>query len=248
MDVVTDDCRKRELVDRVAKLHKPECIQVLKIIKKHDVRYTENANGTFVSLANINPAALDEMCEFVNRCFEIQQENDHRAKQIKEFEEEMEQYEQCNKPDLHENGRKDFDLLHAIKNNRNLNSLEKAVMKESLNVSLSEKVDSSRKKSLTPKYTGGKARLLKLCRSTNRNAAQTTGSNITRSDSSMPEPASEDVLDPANLANNDMIPKNTEDDESEEEADERAAVEQQVEAEDASDEEAVASFSDADDA
>lgn len=190
MSVYTSDTKKRELVDKVAKLGKPEWKCVARILKKYDVRTTQNNNGIFVSLANIDESALKEMCEFVDRCFEIQQENEHRERQIKEFEEEIEQFEQSNKPVFQESGRKDFDLLHAIKSDRNLNALEKSVLKESLNNSLCDPSEesSTRKKSLTPKYTGSKARLLKLCRSNNRNLQTTNVSSVmARSESNVPE-------------------------------------------------------------
>lgn len=164
-------CRKKELVSKVGKLCKRECLQLLKIIQKHEIKFTENQNGCFVNLGQIEPVVLDDISQFVDMCLEVQYKNDVRDQQIREFEEE---FDTCNKPVYQEYPHQENDFLSAIKKDKHLNSMEKSIMKENLKHSMAERPNNLHKKSLTPKYSGVRARLWRNCRTINRSSSGAT--------------------------------------------------------------------------
>lgn len=168
-------CRKKELVSKVGKLSKRECLQLLKIIQKHEIKYTENQNGCFVNLGQVEPVVFDDISQFVDMCLEVQHKNDVRDQQIREFEEE---FDTCNKPVYQEYPHQENDFLSAIKKDKHLNSMEKSIMKENLKHSMAERPSNLHKKSLTPKYSGVRARLLRSCRTINRSSSGATISTL----------------------------------------------------------------------
>ena len=61
--------QKRELVERVSRLSKQECIQLYRIFQSNGVKFTENNNGVFINLAAVshfkllsNPAVVTTVC------------------------------------------------------------------------------------------------------------------------------------------------------------------------------------------
>ena len=163
---------KKKLVSKVPKLSKKEWLKILKILQNNDVKFTENSNGCFVNLAIINDSVIEEIHNFVQMCLDFQMQNNERETQIKEFEEE---FENCSKQVFQEYPHPDNDKLSAIKKDKNLNSLEKSIMKENIKHAFSDKQNPIKRKSLTPKYSGMRAKLFKNCRSTSRSSIQGNG-------------------------------------------------------------------------
>jgi len=56
---------KKELIKNINSLSKNEHIQVFYIIKNAGVKYTENNNGIFINLNNINISILNKLIKFV---------------------------------------------------------------------------------------------------------------------------------------------------------------------------------------
>ena len=164
---------KRRVLSKAKSIDQQENLRLLQLFMRHGVRFTENMNGCFIDLTDVDSEILNEVEEFLDMCIEVHAKNEERNAQIKQYTQEFEQYfvpvrtggngRPCNQG-------KDNEFLNAIKNDKTLNSLEKSIMKENLKFSQNDSVDSEKiRKSITPKYNGLKARLLKSCRTASRN-------------------------------------------------------------------------------
>ena len=165
---------QKNIVYKAKRINGQESKRLLQMFMKHGIKFTENMNGCFIDLIDVDGKVLTEVQEFLDMCIEIHTKNDERNAQIKQYAQEFS--EQHYVPVRSENnGRssnqtKETEFLNAIKNDRNLNSLEKSIMKENLKFSLVEANENEKmRKSITPKYSGLKARLLKNCRTATRN-------------------------------------------------------------------------------
>ena len=57
---------KRNILKEVGKLNKLEHIEIFKILSRNNVNYTENVNGIFVNMKNLDINTLNEMINFIN--------------------------------------------------------------------------------------------------------------------------------------------------------------------------------------
>ena len=164
---------QKSIVNKARRIDAQESLRLLQMFIKHNIKFTENMNGCFIDLIDVDVEILNEVQDFLNMCIEVHAKNDERNAQINQYAQEFEQHYVPVRSD--NNGRssgqsKESEFLNAIKNDRNLNSLEKSIMKENLKFSLVEANDNDKsRKSITPKYSGLKARLLKNCRMATRN-------------------------------------------------------------------------------
>ena len=55
----------RALRDKIEKLDKREHISIIKIILKNKINYTENRNGIFLNMKDLNKASLDEIQKYL---------------------------------------------------------------------------------------------------------------------------------------------------------------------------------------
>ena len=60
--------KKNFIITQVKNLHKYEQIQIFKIFRNNEVKYSENKNGVFVNLNYINEVILDKIIVFINFC------------------------------------------------------------------------------------------------------------------------------------------------------------------------------------
>ena len=164
---------QKSIVNKAKRIDAQESLRLLQMFMKYGIKFTENMNGCFIDLIDVDGQILSEVQDFLDMCIEVHTKNDERTAQIKQYAQEFEQHYVPVR--LENNGKtssqtKENEFLNAIKNDRNLNSLEKSIMKENLKFSLIENSDNDRtRKSITPKYSGLKARLLKNCRMATRN-------------------------------------------------------------------------------
>ena len=168
-----DVALQKGISNKVKRIDQQENLRLLQLFIQHGVRFTENMNGCFIDLTDVDVKILNEADEFLDMCIEVHAKNEERTAQIKQYTQEFEQSfvpirttsnsRPCNQG-------KENEFLHAIKNDKTLNSLEKSIMKENLKFSLGDTNDGDKtRKSMTPKYSGLKARLLKNCRTATRN-------------------------------------------------------------------------------
>lgn len=57
---------KKSILAEVGKLNKLEHIEIFKILSRNNVTYTENVNGIFVNMKNIDLITLNDMIKFIN--------------------------------------------------------------------------------------------------------------------------------------------------------------------------------------
>lgn len=56
---------KKDLIKDIKLLSRDEHVQIFYIIKKSNVKYTENNNGIFINLRNVSDKILDKLIKFV---------------------------------------------------------------------------------------------------------------------------------------------------------------------------------------
>lgn len=69
----------KQLKDRIEALNQHHQIQILKIITQHNVICTENKNGSFVNLTNIDESVISKLAEYLSYV-------DEQETQLKEVE------------------------------------------------------------------------------------------------------------------------------------------------------------------
>ena len=57
---------KRSILAEVGKVNKLEHIEIFKILSRNNVIYTENVNGIFVNMKNLDLITLNDMIKFIN--------------------------------------------------------------------------------------------------------------------------------------------------------------------------------------
>ena len=57
---------KKSILAEVGQLNKLEHIEIFKILSRNNVTYTENVNGIFVNMKNLDLITLNDMIKFIN--------------------------------------------------------------------------------------------------------------------------------------------------------------------------------------
>ena len=60
--------KKKFIIDKVRKFNNFEHIEILKIIKKNNIKYSENNNGIFINLNLVSSLVIDKIEKFVKYC------------------------------------------------------------------------------------------------------------------------------------------------------------------------------------
>ena len=60
--------KKNFIISQAKNLHKYEQIQIFKIFKSNDIKYSENSNGVFVNLNYLSENILDRIIIFIKFC------------------------------------------------------------------------------------------------------------------------------------------------------------------------------------
>ena len=58
----------KEMRDVIQSFQENEHIEILNIIKKDGIRYTENKNGIFINMRKLNDSTLDRISDFIIFC------------------------------------------------------------------------------------------------------------------------------------------------------------------------------------
>jgi len=170
---------KKELLSKVNKLKKKEHLQIFKIIQDTDISYSENSNGIFINLNNVTETVLKEIKEFVDICYKNNIEYDERKKQMEKLCEEFEQSNSTKNVETlvkNEEMERESKYNKEIKNNKKLSSLEKAIVRNSVNKDINQPENKQNLREFNkklPKYTGSRARILKTCKELNKSICYT---------------------------------------------------------------------------
>ena len=57
---------KKQLIKDISKLKKIEHIEIFKIFKKDNIKYTENSNGIFINISKIPDETLNKVKKFLS--------------------------------------------------------------------------------------------------------------------------------------------------------------------------------------
>ncbi len=60
---------KKEIVAKILMLSKIEHIEIFKIFKKNNIKYTENSNGIFINFMNIDDSVIALLDNFIKFCY-----------------------------------------------------------------------------------------------------------------------------------------------------------------------------------
>ena len=60
---------KKEIVNKIGTLSKIEHIEIFKILKKNNIKYTENSNGIFINFINVDNHIIESLDEFIKFCY-----------------------------------------------------------------------------------------------------------------------------------------------------------------------------------
>ena len=78
--------RKKTICTLVNKLERSECIEIYKILKKFTNKITENSNGIFINLKEINIDQIIQIEQFINHCIKNKEKNNDYEDTIKKHE------------------------------------------------------------------------------------------------------------------------------------------------------------------
>lgn len=57
--------RRKQFLDDLKSLTKSECVEIVRILHKHDVAYSENLNGIFFNVSSLSQQTFDDMVTFI---------------------------------------------------------------------------------------------------------------------------------------------------------------------------------------
>ncbi len=157
--------RKKKLKDLVKNLNRFELIEIFNIFKEEKCLFSENANGIFINITNVEEEVINKVYKFIEYIEE--KKKDLKVHEDK-IEEERERIKDINK--LNEENYDNYifnqNFIHQIQENKIVEVLSEPEEEVSYQLDLSsgEENDDENKfvnKKKKIKYTGAKARMLK---------------------------------------------------------------------------------------
>ena len=64
------DIIKKFIIDKTKLLKEEEHVEIFKIIKKHEIKFTKNSNGVFINLNKLSNLIIEEIHKFISYCIE----------------------------------------------------------------------------------------------------------------------------------------------------------------------------------
>lgn len=58
--------RRKDFLENLRSLSKAEHVEIIKLLKKHEVNTSENQNGTFFNVATLSQTAFDDLEHFLH--------------------------------------------------------------------------------------------------------------------------------------------------------------------------------------
>lgn len=159
-------CKKKKLKDLIKNLNHFELIEIFNIFKNENCNYSENTNGIFINITNVNEDIINKVYKFIEFTEEKKKElNDQET--IIEI--ERERIKDINK--LNEENYNNYifnqNFVHQIQENKNMEVLseQEEEFNYELNLSSCDEDENDENKFVNKKkkikYTGAKARILK---------------------------------------------------------------------------------------
>lgn len=76
--------QKKKMAKQINCLSPTEHLEILKIVDKYNIQYTQNNNGVFINISNLELDLLDEISVFIDFCIKNNKELDEYDKKIQE--------------------------------------------------------------------------------------------------------------------------------------------------------------------
>ncbi len=57
--------RRKQFLDDLKSLTKSECVEIVRILHKHEVTFSENLNGIFFNVASLSQECFEDMVAFI---------------------------------------------------------------------------------------------------------------------------------------------------------------------------------------
>jgi len=190
---------KYNFIKKVETLCKNEHIQLLRMLKTCNISITENFNGSFINLSKITDSDFIKLDNYVSISYRNNIDNEERIKELERLTTEVNShidnnlnendFNNSNTQNIQNNLDSNSESIHniesniqdemknknlnEIKNNKNLNSLEKAIMRQNLANSSTDTTNEYKNFHLenyknSQKYTGIRAKLIKTCKEINK--------------------------------------------------------------------------------
>jgi len=99
---------RQQLLQRINKLSETEHIEIFKMLTSNNVHYTQNNNGVFLNLSNVDESIVHQISEFVEFCI-------MNKIQLDEYEKKMQDCKRNNHFNVENT--KESDEYHFINNN-----------------------------------------------------------------------------------------------------------------------------------
>ena len=127
----------KDIIEQVEKLPEKDHEQIIRILIKHDgIKFSENTNGTFINISNLDGSIIREINEFVKKRLEAIRKDREREEKLRTYSEEFTRDYKESENDVDMELDLDGDNLHKvlqnIHDNKNLNNLEKAVIRDNI--------------------------------------------------------------------------------------------------------------------
>ena len=82
------DMKKKNILENIRELNSFEHQEIFKIVRKHNIKYSENSNGVFINMNKLSKRTINEIDKFIKYCNRnkqfFQKENTIR-KNLKDF-------------------------------------------------------------------------------------------------------------------------------------------------------------------
>ncbi len=157
--------RKKKLKDLIKNLNRFELIEIFNIFKEEKCSFSENTNGIFINITNVEEEVINKVYKFIEY---IEEKKKDLKVQEEIIEEERERIKDINKlnEENYENYIFNQNFIHQIQENKTIEVLSEPEEEVSYQLDLSsgEENDDENKfvnKKKKIKYTGSKARILK---------------------------------------------------------------------------------------
>ena len=73
---------KKQMLEDFKVLSKEEYAEIFRIIKRHNIEYSENSNGIFFDVSILSESTFEQLEEYMNFCLQNRKAEENRSKQL----------------------------------------------------------------------------------------------------------------------------------------------------------------------
>ncbi|CAK0778493.1 hypothetical protein CVIRNUC_004609 [Coccomyxa viridis] len=159
---------RHNLIRQSEGLSRDEYRHIFRLFRDADVNFTENHNGILINLQKVDDEVVERVSAQVQQFHRMRSENSLREAQLKEYEDEMQGTAvPASNPTI---VTPPSNFFTEIRNAKNLNAMERSILKENHanSIAQSARPTVTQRRSMTRRYTGVQAKILRNCKNINR--------------------------------------------------------------------------------